>query len=50
MKQSNLKVLLEPEDLAANCRLAQVQIGPGLREAAGLRHHLKDAQLIPIHQ
>src|SRR5262249_12126367 len=49
MEQHHTELLLERADLARDRRLTELQRIARMREAAGIRHGLKDPQLGPIH-
>ena len=49
MEQHDAKLFLERADLARDRRLAELQRFTGMGEAAGVRHGLEYAQLVPVH-
>jgi hypothetical protein len=49
VKQRDFEAVLKRADLAADRRLAEIQCITGVGEATGLRHRVKDSELVPIH-
>ena len=49
VEQRHLQAAFQRADLAADGRLAQVQLLAGMGEAAGFRDGVKDPKLVPIH-
>ena len=49
MEQRDLEILLQRADLPADRRLAHIELVAGMREGAGFRGRVEDAELVPIH-
>ena len=50
MEKRGAERFLQRADLAGDRRLAEAQALARMGQAAGLRHGVKDAQLVPVHR